>query len=115
MPLDWSRQLGLEVGCLAGLPELSFIGPLVALQDRLDRLPAAKLAEHLERQTQEVRRELPPERVPAAASLRFQVGELLGPFLPVAASCDWLTRPDWALGAGSRRVSGDLDRASKAV
>ena len=43
-----------------GLPELPLVSLLVALQHGLGCLPAAELAEHLERLVHEVRGELPP-------------------------------------------------------
>ena len=55
-----------------GLSEPILVGPLVALEHRLGRLPAAEVAEHLERLIHEVRGELPPQGVPAAATLGFQ-------------------------------------------
>ena len=48
------------------LSELVLVGPLIALEDGLGRLPAAQLAEHLEWLVYEVRSELPPQKVTAA-------------------------------------------------
>ena len=77
-PPIYVRQLGSEAGdpaLLEGLPELSLIGPLVALEHRLDRLPATEFAEHLERLVHQVGSELPSERMPTPARLRLQPRE----------------------------------------
>ena len=63
---------------LQRFPEPRLVGPLVAPEYDLGRLPAAELAEHLQRLIHEVRGKFPPERVPAPATLRFQAREFSG-------------------------------------
>ena len=81
VPLDGSRTDLSAV--FEGLPESALIGSLITLKHRLNRLPAAEPAEHLERLVHEVRGELPPEGVPAAATLRFQACSCDSPVPPV--------------------------------
>ena len=56
------------VAFVQSFPEPVPVGPLVALEHRLGRLPATQLAEHLERLIHQVRGELPPERMPRTAA-----------------------------------------------
>ena len=69
---------GNSAAAFERLPQLCLVGALVTLKHRLGRLPATKLAEHLEGLVHEVGGELPPQRVPAFTALGFQTRELLG-------------------------------------
>ena len=55
---------------------MCLVGPLVALEHRLGRLPATQLAEHLEWLVHEVGGELPPQGMPASAGLRVELTSL---------------------------------------
>ena len=57
------------------LPEMSLIGPLITLEHGLSILPAVELAEHLQRLVHEIGGELPPQGMPAPATLRLQPGK----------------------------------------
>ena len=58
-------------------PQRVLVRALVAVQHRLGVPPATQLAEHLQRLVHQVRRELPPKRVPPAARLAREPGPLL--------------------------------------
>ncbi len=81
-PLLDSRCSGSGTGSpavLEGILELPLVGLLVALEDRLRGLPAAEFAQNLQRLVHEVRGELLPQGVPAAATLGFQSLRALRP------------------------------------
>ena len=72
-PENEARLLGFQ-----SRPKLSLVRPLVAVEHRLGVLPAAKLAEHLERLVHQVARKLASQRVPTPPVLPLHPRESFG-------------------------------------